>query len=1525
MKTTIMKHLIIAAAVLGLTWNMAGPAMAESYSASAMRLLHYEGDVEILDASGSPRFVMENVRFDSGEAMRTGKDSSASVGMDESRIVSLDEETTVEFVKKSNAMELNLKEGKLLLDVQEKLDENETFDIQTATMVVGIRGTVLFVTSEKSEAGLVSRMGVLEGTAQVTYREASGSKRQVPVPAGMKVMLHDPDGDGNVDTAPEITAVTQADLNGFPGSVLESEPALRQRVEKAGGIRLTEEAPGSIPSEDSWTWEEPVTLVAQSASKLYDGQPLTRTGDVLVYGLPSDFSIEVSASGSQTDAGTSVNRISSYKIYNPEKDDVTEHFKNINTVDGSLRVDPAPLCVWTGSAEKVYDGTPLTDKDALLRTTAGYEREEKPWRNSSYVVTESGNSGASGNGQTFYDNETLYGICGTVWVHGTNPLTGETREIELPAGKRMTVHLHDDNDKQSIEFVIETIEEDEIPEEILRLYSDNPELLSQACKDTGWDPDKITERARLLTPVKEGKTEKAELSISGSLSDRLMQDSTNVRINIDTTITNYNDRSLGSDEAKYTPVSIDSSIIVKAEGSRTSVGQSKNTYTIRWGNVNPANFVLSEDLGTLTVTPAHAVVATGSGSKVYDGTPLTVPEASITGLVNGESAVVTATGSQTEAGKSLNTYEISWGQTNSGNYTLAENLGTLTVTAAEKSSETEPVTEPEIDTEVTFTAASAEKEYDGIPLSDADVTADGLPEGYTFEASAKGSQTDAGSSRNTVSSYIIRDRDGKDVTKYFTNIETEDGILTVTPRKAVVTTLSAAKEYDGTALNGIEGSVMHSTGDETGSDTEAGITKAAAGKNTGAGLSDAQISAAITGLTKADAKEVSIVATGTITDLGTIVNGYRINWGNAKKENYSLKEKLGTLEVKKNTSKITITSGSDEKVYDGTALRCDKAEVEGLLSGFTCRAEMSGSQTDAGSSDNTVSSYKILNSAGKDVTAAFANIDTASGTLKVTPAAVKVTTESAVKEYDGTELSGAAAGASITGLAASDQKEVAITATGSITDVGSTENTCTISWGNVKKSNYTLSEEHGTLEVRPNTSVITFTAASAEKAFDGTALSDKTVTAPGLPAALTFEAEADGSQTDAGSSGNSVTGYKILDADGKDVTAFFTNIQTANGTLTVVPLQLNIDLGGTTLVYDGESHDPSLKGTYGNGTHAGEAISISGEWSYDGEGIGVRFSLFTGDALAVECYGGAYDAGTVELSEEHHFEQGNEQNYTVSCTNNTITIKKAVLTITTGSKEKEYDGSPLTCEEITVTGLVPADEGWYFSAEATGSQTEIGDSKNTYSIYWGYIYEGNYIIEEKLGTLKVTKPDQPSSEVSPLLGSKKRSSVRDNEKRLTDQEKEDAAAAEADRLNAEQQEKKENTSDEKAAGQTGEKPAAETSPEGQEEGDPGTQPAPETVPESVPETQPATEAAPAPQPATEAAPAPQPAAEAAPKEKEENAPAAQPAAEAAPKQQEESAPAPQKAEKPASENAPEKKDSAKKGKETGADNANDGE
>ena len=795
--------------------------LADSYTSTTMRLLRFEGNVEIEDASGKPRAVMENARLSSGESMKTAAASSASVGLDEGRIVTLDEKSRVEFKKQDGAVSMNLTEGKIFLDVSEKLGEGESMGVTTATMAIGIRGTIIYascmpvtdesaaqmesvdlkgLSPEKGHIVSISQIGVLEGTAQITYTDNSNRQQTVAVEAGKKATVPEYSEDAEGIPEPKVSDLTKEDIEGFVKDQVASSASVVDRVQEAcdvaDDIDITDLA-GLYTADGDWTWDSPVTLIAQSASKYYDGQPLTRSSDILVDGLPSIFTVKASAGGSRTDAGESDNPVDNYAIYNKAGQDVTRHFTKLKTVSGTLLVVPAPLTIHTGTAEKVYDGTVLTEPDAYVTFYKGSGSREVPWRNTSYVVTEPA-------ANVSYDNQTLYGICGVIWVNAANPLTGERREIQLKAGQKLTVFISDLAGKQSIEFKIEKLTENDLPAELLRLYADNPALLEQACKDTGWNISLIRGRIEALsttassgaasgsaasggaasggttpsggaTASGDAMIEQGGLMIRESESDRLMQNLTNVRITVDTDITDYNNRALGSEEAHYSGLAVDESIKVTPTGRQTSVGKSVNTYTIDWGTADRSNYEVSEDLGTLTVTPASATITTGSASKTYDGTPLTNSEASISGLVAGETATVTTTGTITEVGTTVNTYTIDWGTAAPGNYTVSEDLGTLQVTAAA------PTPVPEPYGPVTLTSASASKTYDGTALIDSSVTAEGLPSGFTVSATVSGSQTDAGSSANTIDSYTIYDAVGNDVTDQFPEVTLQSGTLTVDP------------------------------------------------------------------------------------------------------------------------------------------------------------------------------------------------------------------------------------------------------------------------------------------------------------------------------------------------------------------------------------------------------------------------------------------------------------------------------------------------------------------------------------------------------------------------------------------------------------------------------------------------------------------------------------------------------------------------------------------------------------------------
>jgi hypothetical protein len=111
-----------------------------------------------------------------------------------------------------------------------------------------------------------------------------------------------------------------------------------------------------------------IVLTANSATKPYDGILLTanapgwqQTSGSFAAGEGLE---SVTVEGGQLTAGSSANRITGYRL----RAGTLEQNYSIITVDGTLTVtkSSAPLTIRVNSAEKIYDGTPLTNPTAVI-------------------------------------------------------------------------------------------------------------------------------------------------------------------------------------------------------------------------------------------------------------------------------------------------------------------------------------------------------------------------------------------------------------------------------------------------------------------------------------------------------------------------------------------------------------------------------------------------------------------------------------------------------------------------------------------------------------------------------------------------------------------------------------------------------------------------------------------------------------------------------------------------------------------------------------------------------------------------------------------------------------------------------------------------------------------------------------------------------------------------------------------------------------------------------------------------------
>lgn len=138
-------------------------AAADSATAAAVRLSKTEGTVKISKSSGKSVSLRNNMRLYSGYHVVTSAKSYAWIDLDDVKLIKEDASSETEVRKSGKKLEVNVVSGQVLFNVAESLKEDETLNISTSTMVVGIRGTtgwVRVMDRWKTEVCL------LEGTAQ---------------------------------------------------------------------------------------------------------------------------------------------------------------------------------------------------------------------------------------------------------------------------------------------------------------------------------------------------------------------------------------------------------------------------------------------------------------------------------------------------------------------------------------------------------------------------------------------------------------------------------------------------------------------------------------------------------------------------------------------------------------------------------------------------------------------------------------------------------------------------------------------------------------------------------------------------------------------------------------------------------------------------------------------------------------------------------------------------------------------------------------------------------------------------------------------------------------------------------------------------------------------------------------------------------------------------------------------------------------------------------------------------------------
>ena len=1176
-------------------------------------------------------------------------------------------------------------------------------------------------------------------------------------------------GDGFVTGEVSDIHATGSVTNVSEGEVTNTITFTEGANYKASNYSITKnEGKLSITANDT---EVTVTIIGNTDTKTYDGNKHSVEDYTVSISKPklyqeNDIKFTGVAKAEGTDAATYPMGLKAEDFTNNNA-----NFTNVNffVEDGKLVINKRQVTLTSETASKEYDGTPLTKPDVTVGDDGFVDGEVSDIHATGSVTNVS--EGDVTNTITFTKGDKFKDKNYAIKKHeGKLSITANDTEVTVTIKGNTATATYDGNSHSVEGYTVENISKPTLYQENNIKFTGNAKAEGIAAGEYPMNltsaqfSNANTNFANVKFTVTDGYLTINPKSINPE------DEKTGIKV------TKPNDTMYNGEEQKNKPTVTDSKTgKTLTEGKDYTLSYSKDVTNA--GKVEVTITGIGNYEGTANtsyqITKRNVTLTSGTTSKVYDKTPLTKNEVTVSGdgFVKQEGATYNVTGSQTEVGSSKNTftYELK-SNTIASNYNIKKVEGDLIVTSQDG------------EVVVTITGHAKTVDYDGnektVTGYDVSITEGSkyTTSDFTFKGNAEAKGTAAGTYQMNLSSTQFSNTNTN-----FTKVTfvVNDGYLTITPKSIVPdgpntpedkktgieVTKPADSKYNGekhenkpTVTDTKTKATLEENKDYTLSYSDdvvnvgtVTVTIKGIGNYTGEftktyEITPREYTVTTDGAEKVydgnpltaggtvnnlvDGETVNLTMTGSQTNVGTSNNTYELNWtGTAKASNYTHgKDSIGTLTVTAKPINPSDTNGIAvrkplDSIYDGKVHR-NTPFVEDKKTSATLIENTDYTLTHTGDLVN-VGTVKVTVTGKGNYTGSFEL------SYQITKRKVTLTSASDEKVYDGNPLTNSKV--TVTSKLGFAEKEGATySVTGTITDVGTKNNTFTYTLNEgTLASNYEIETHEGTLEVTPVTDKVTVKISG----------NTDTVTYDGNPHSVEGYEVKEISNPLYNASSIKFTG--VAKAEGTDVATYpmnLTSTQFSNSSANFTDVKFVVTDGSLTIapksiVPDGPD-TPDEKKT-------GITVTKPADSKYDGEEHKNKPTVTdtkTGVTLV--------ENKDYTLVYSDNVTDAGEVTVTIVGANNytgrydvTYQITQRRVTLTSGSASKVYDKLPLTKNEVTVGGDGFAkDEGATYNV--TGSQTEKGSSKNTFTFELkSNTKASNYSIEVKFGELKVTAED----------------------------------------------------------------------------------------------------------------------------------------------------------------------------------------
>ena len=511
------------------------------------------------------------------------------------------------------------------------------------------------------------------GTLEVTKQSITPGSGEQPDPSYKGITISDPT-DSKYDGAEHKWAPTVTDAN---GNALAEGADYAVSYDKAdftdaGTITVTIKGAGNYTGTVVKTYvisKAPVTIATDSADKVYDGTALTAGGTIS--GIVEGETVDFAATGSQTTVGSSEN---TYRLaWTGTAKESNYVVTSVETGTLTVKENESDVVVTTVGGTYVYDGQPHGATVTVSALPQGYTLETASSSASATDVNGEGIAATADTlvirnveGQDVTANLNIVRNDGIVKVTPAQLTVATDSASKVYDGSAITAG-------GSVEGFVNG-------EEATFATTGSQTEVGESPNDYKLTFDKSAKKDNYVI----GSEQLGTLSVSAQSITPGQGDEPNADYK-GVTVSDPSDEVYDNAAHQWSPVVTDANGNVLIEGVDYEVSYGTDDF-VNVGEIAATITGIGNYKGsvvkTYRITPAELTVATGSATKTYDGTALTSSELRIDGLKGSDAVAARTTGEQTEIGSSENTYTIDWREVNPDNYTITEQLGTLTVEPA---------------------------------------------------------------------------------------------------------------------------------------------------------------------------------------------------------------------------------------------------------------------------------------------------------------------------------------------------------------------------------------------------------------------------------------------------------------------------------------------------------------------------------------------------------------------------------------------------------------------------------------------------------------------------------------------------------------------------------------------------------------------------------------------------------------------------------------------------------------------------